>query len=175
MRIYAGLDADGISPITVREGHDFLQEYSESHPVKELPPEAIRENDNEPVITLDDVWFRYEKDAPDVVRGVSYTVKKGEFAVILGGNGTGKSTTLSLISGIRKPYRGTVSVKGTVSLLPQDPKTLFLKKTVLEDLREVFGGKAKQEKNEEKINEVISLCRLDELLGRHPYDLSGGE
>ena len=46
---------------------------------------------------MKDVWFRYEKDSPDVIQDLSLEVKKGEFYALVGGNGTGKSTTLSLL------------------------------------------------------------------------------
>ena len=59
----------------------------------------------ETVLEAKDVWFRYEKDLPDVVRDLNFTVKKGELFCLLGGNGTGKTTTMNLIGRIRKPYR----------------------------------------------------------------------
>ncbi len=59
---------------------------------------------------------------------------------ILGGNGTGKTTTLRLLSGLKKPYRGSVTRNGALAALPQNPQALFVKKTVGEDLQEVFQG-----------------------------------
>lgn len=59
-----------------------------------------------PAIQVKDVWFRYEKDGRDVVQDLNLEVKQGEFYALVGGNGTGKSTTLSLISRVRAPYRG---------------------------------------------------------------------
>lgn len=97
------------------------------------------------------------------VRKVGYRCTKrsftknisGEFAAILGGNGMGKSTALSIICSLNKPYRGKVEISPLnknsfdtlVAVLPQNPQTLFLK-TVLEDLYEVFDGRkiSKEEK-----------------------------
>ena len=83
-------------------------------------------------------------------------IYQGEFAAILGGNGMGKSTALSIICSLNKPYRGKVEISPLnknsfdtlVAVLPQNPQTLFLKKTVLEDLYEVFDGRkiSKEEK-----------------------------
>ena len=53
-------------------------------------------------------------------------------------------------------------------MLPQDPKSLFVKKTVREDLEEMT-------KDKNKINEVAEICQITELMNNHPYDLSGGE
>ncbi|MER8055484.1 ATP-binding cassette domain-containing protein, partial [Acinetobacter pittii] len=89
------------------------------------------------VVTISDAWFRYTPDAPDVLRGLELTVRRGELFAILGGNGAGKSTTLKLLAGLQKPYRGEVRVTGKTALLPQEVQTLFAKKTVREDLAEV--------------------------------------
>ena len=67
-------------------------------------------------------------------------------------------------------------MSGTLGMLPQNPQTLFVKKTVREDLFEVFSGtglpKAQQEA---RVARMVQLCRLEALLDRHPFDLSGGE
>ena len=95
-----------------------------------------------PAITLREVWFRYEKNAPDVLKGVSLNVPEGKIFAIVGGNGTGKSTTLKAICNICRPYRGQVLIKGkrvekyrsdelfkgNLAMLPQDPQSLFVKK-----------------------------------------------
>ena len=60
--------------------------------------------------------------------------------------------------------------------MPQNPQTLFVKKTVYEDLKEVFdSSKIPKEDKTRRLKQVISLCKLNDLLSRHPYDLSGGE
>ena len=67
--------------------------------------------------------------------------------------------------------------------LAQNPQSIFLKKTVLEDLYSVIGGKKEKlsseyqihMKKEKAIEGIVSLTRLEGLLDRHPYDLSGGE
>ena len=49
----------------------------------------------------------YEKNAPDILKGVSFRVEKGTLFAIVGGNGTGKSTLLKSICGICRPYSGS--------------------------------------------------------------------
>ena len=53
-------------------------------------------------------------------------------------------------------------------MLPQDPKSLFVKDTLREDLREMTDDEA-------EILRTAKLCCVEELLDAHPYDLSGGE
>lgn len=135
---------------------------------------------------MKDVWFRYEKDSPDVVRDLSLEVRKGEFYALVGGNGTGKSTTLSLLSRVRQPYRGKIRLEGRdirsfkdrelycgcLGVMPQNPQSIFLKKTVLEDLYSVIGGKKEKQsaeyqihmKKEKAIEGIVSLTRLEGLL-----------
>ena len=97
------------------------------------------------MIQADELWFRYEEEQPDVIKGLSLTVKKGELLAVLGGNGTGKTTMLKLLSGLYSPYRGELKVTGRVGALPQDPQALFVKKTVREDLYELLRGSREEQ------------------------------
>ena len=177
MRIWAAVpDAGEICPVTVREGRAWLEAYAAQNALRELPPEPRRHYPKGNAIAAEELWFKYEKDLPDVVKGLALQVKKGEFLALLGGNGTGKTTSLKLLSGLLRPYRGQVTVTGTVGMLPQDPQTLFVKKTVREDLFEILKGRhMDRELQEARVAWAVSLCRLEGLLDRHPYDLSGGE
>ena len=134
------------------------------------------------MLTLRELWFRYEKDSPDVLRGVSAQVAAGSLNAIVGGNGAGKSTLLKALCGICRPYRGKIKLFGKpleqyktaelfhncLSMLPQDPKSLFVKKTVREELLEMSS-------DEQKLGEAAEICQITHLLDSHPYDLSGGE
>ncbi len=175
MRIWAAVESDAPCPVTVREGREFLRAYAARRPLRPLPEEP-KQPRRDPAIAVEGAWFRYEEQTPDVVKGLDLRLGKGEFLALLGGNGTGKSTTLKLLSGLKKPNRGTVTVSGTLGMLPQNPQTLFVKKTVREDLFEIFSGtglpKAQQEA---RMARMVQLCRLEALLDRHPFDLSGGE
>ena len=176
MQVWAGLQADLACPVTVRDGNRFLREYTAAHPTKSLSPEQISACGGEAVLSCVQLWFRYEKDAPDVIRGLDLTLHKGEFYALMGGNGAGKTTLLNVLSGLFVPHRGEVCTEQKVSLLPQNPQTLFVKSTVLADLREVFHTNLlPQAEQDALLGQIISLCQLDGLLDRHPYDLSGGE
>lgn len=178
MQIWEAVCGDDSScPVTVTEGREWLENFRVNQKLFEIEDENITRSD-EIAFELKDIWFRYEKDLPDVIKGLNISVHKGEFVTILGGNGTGKSTMLSLISGINKPYRGKITINSNLSVcqLPQNPQNLFVKKTVLEDLLEIFDGmKIDDNEKQGRLKEVIYLCKLESLLYRHPYDLSGGE
>ena len=190
LRIYHGLDADDADcPLTVRDGRSFLSEYYENE-VKRLPRKKTIPKKKPIAMRMKDVCFRYEKDLPDVLDGVALTVYEGEIVSLLGGNGTGKTTLLNVISGAIKPYRGKVEIFGkriqkysgkelyvrNLASLPQNPQTVFIKMTVREDyneIRHVMGYSEAEMK--ERIEETADLLGIDRLLDRHPYDLSGGE
>ena len=175
MRIWASVHSADPAPVTVREGRDFLHRWASQHPLLPLP-EAEAHPHGGPVLMAEGLWFRYQPDLPDVVKGLDLTVYQGELLALLGGNGAGKSTTLHLLSGALTPYRGTVQRTGRIGVLPQDPQALFVKKTVREDLYEAFDGqKLETALREKRLEQAVALCRLSPLLDRHPYDLSGGE
>ena len=221
MQIYAGTESALTCPLTVSEGRQWIREYIEEKGIKKEQIQQANQrlekkgekNENEttgffghfkrqkentpPAIQMKDVWFRYEKDSPDVIQDLSLEVKKGEFYALVGGNGTGKSTTLSLLGRVHQPYSGRIYLDGKdlrsfsdrelycgyLGVMPQNPQSIFLKKTVLEDLYSVVGGKKEKPsseypismKKEKAIEGIVSLTHLEGLLERHPYDLSGGE
>ena len=176
MRVWAGIKTGLPCPLTVREGSDFLSEFNKKKNLLPLKEQTQHTYSDEITLHCNELWFRYEKDLPDVVKGFSLALHKGEFYAILGGNGAGKTTTLKVISGLRKAYRGNVTLGGKVAFLPQNPQTLFVKKTVREDLFEALSTvKISKNEKDELVARVVALCELSELLDRHPYDISGGE
>lgn len=188
MRIYNALDTDAECPLTVKEGREFVTQNFGNR-IRTLEKQEVSHSDKT-VLELNEVWFRYEKELPDVLRGVSFSVYEGEHFCILGGNGTGKTTTLGVIAGLLKAYRGKVLIGGkkigqlsekalyrhNIALLPQNPQTVFLKKTVKEDFAEICKAmEYKKEEAEQRIQEVAEKLGIQHLLQMHPYDLSGGE
>lgn len=196
VQIYNKTGQEGVCPLTVCEGRNWLEEhYKGQEEIKEEVkyPEKKRKNlsKKEAVISVKEVWFRYEKEGKDIVRDLSLQVKKGELFCILGGNGTGKSTTLSLLSGIHRPYRGKIFLQGRdirkisekelfhhfLGVLPQNPQSLFVGNTVEEDLWEMVNNLSplKRKEHKEKMEQVVEDTEIGHLLHMHPYDLSGGE
>lgn len=179
-------------PVNVREGRTWLTELLRGRTLTKtrIEAEAEKRPVSEAVVEMKDVWFRYGKNEPDVIKDLSLKAYPGELFCIVGGNGTGKTTALSLAGGIRKPYRGTVKLKGLnidkykknemfqgiIGILPQNPQSIFVEKKVRLDLLEMFEGhKLTEEEKNAKVLEVASMVEIDNLLEMHPYDLSGGE
>ena len=176
MRVWAGVKTNLSCPLTVRDGSDFLTARNKEKEILPITEENKHAYSDEITLKCDEIWFRYEKDLPDVVKGFSLNLHKGEFYAILGGNGAGKTTSLKVISGLQSAYRGTVTTNGKVGMLPQNPQALFVKRTVREDLYEALRGiKISKEEKEIQVAQVVALCGLSDFLDRHPYDISGGE
>ena len=176
MQIWAAVENVDDCPVTVRDGREWLSRFSETHAFLKMPKEKEYTYSEGIALEGKKLWFRYEKEGRDIVKGLNLSVRKGEFLALMGGNGTGKTTSLKVLAGLLPPYRGTVKINGSVGVLPQNPQTLFVKKTVQEDLYEMCRGrKWSAELQEKKVTYVTAVCRLQELLERHPYDLSGGE
>ena len=180
------------APLTVREGRRWLSRVASDDCAQRdaIPADAPLDAAEHPALSLKEVWFRYDRDLPDVLRGVSLDVAPGSILAIMGGNGAGKSTLLRVACGISKPYRGTVRVfgrklkdwkagslfDGCLALLPQDPQNLFVKKTVREDLAEMLASSRLPEADRAlRIEHVIDVTGIGSLLDKHPFDLSGGE
>lgn len=172
MQIYFGCGMDKDAPLTVREGRAWIDSYIEGKNVDTniIQPE-VQEDIKDIALAIKEIWYRYNKKSEDVIRGLSLNIPKGKIFSIVGGNGTGKSTLLKIICGIYKPYRGKIKVNGKISMLPQDPLTLFVKKTVREELMEMVSGNNR----EELIMKMAVKCSIENLLDSHPYDISGGE
>lgn len=163
------------TPVTVRDGRVWLSKMPVNNEVEFAENKEIS---GETILKCNDVWFRYEKDTSDILKGLSLEIKSNELYAMAGGNGAGKTTLLSAIMGTNKPYRGKIEIQKDKKIvaLPQNPQSLFVKKTVLLDLWEMAEkSKDTKEIKEQKIQNVIKFCELDNLLQSHPYDLSGGE
>lgn len=166
-------------PLNVRQGRAKLEKLG----VTDIPKQAVTDTERaEPyALQCKNLWQRYEKNSPDILKGCDLAVRKGEFYGLLGSNGGGKSTLLRVICGLCKPYMGTVSLFGKkqkaykngslfremLAFLPQEPVTMFVKESVREDLLQ-SGDKV-------TVENVSQRMGIEHLLERHPWDLSGGE
>ena len=184
VRVFYQAQGTGDCPLTVREGRSWLTKTFACRTLSLTEPAYAQENltNEAPALRVKEAWFRYEKESPDILQGVDLSVPAGILYAIVGGNGAGKSTALKAISGICRLYRGSVEILGKnikkyksgelfrncVAMLPQDPKSLFVKKTVREELTEMNNDSS-------AIAEIAELCQISHLMDSHPYDLSGGE
>ncbi|MCR5618309.1 MAG: ABC transporter ATP-binding protein [Clostridiales bacterium] len=81
----------------------------------------------ETFLTVSNVWksFGHGESRQEVLQGMDFTVKKGEFCVILGPSGSGKSTLLNIIGGIDSADDGYISIAGD-KLRDMDDKALTM-------------------------------------------------
>lgn len=166
-------------PLNVRQGRAKLEKLG----VTDIPKQAVTDTERaEPyALQCKNLWQRYEKNSPDILKGCDLGIRKGECYGLLGSNGGGKSTLLRVICGLCKPYMGAVSLFGKkqkaykngslfremLAFLPQEPVTMFVKESVREDLLQ-SGDKV-------AVENVSHRMGIEHLLDRHPWDLSGGE
>lgn len=188
MRIFSMLGEEGESPITVREGRDYISgNFNNKIRSLDILPYA---HNSKKALEFKDVYFRYGRDLPDILKGISLSVYKGEHFCILGGNGAGKSTFLGAAAGLLKAYRGKIYINGkkisdykgnslymnNLAFLPQNPQTVFIEKTVKEDLLETCRTmQYSASESENVVAETAKRLGIEALLESHPYDLSGGE
>ena len=145
-------------------GHEGLLALGSYEPAPGVAPgvAAIREG-----------WFRYDRAGGWVLRGLDVSFSAGAVHAIVGGNGCGKSTMLSVLAKTAKLQRGRM-VRGAASaaLLPQNPKALLVAETVRDELMEWAPTCGYDEAAARGRAASLGLAGLE---ARHPYDLSGGQ
>jgi NitT/TauT family transport system ATP-binding protein len=124
----------------------------------------------------------YKGTHVEAVRGISLTVREGEFVSIVGPSGCGKSTVLNLIAGFIPPTSGDILVDDHPVRGPGPDRgvvfqsfALFPWKTVLENV--AFGPKMRgvgKAQREAIAREFLGLAGLSHAADRYPNELSGG-
>lgn len=198
VRVFYGVQGTGRAsgappcPLTVREGRTWLVERVLAKPPGRvnIPDDTDDMDARKPVVELRDLWFRYERQAPDVLRGLDLRVPQAALFALVGSNGSGKSTLLRCLCGVQRPYRGKMRVLGRkrksgkgaewlqegVAMLPQDPANLFSKNSVHEELAEMLADQGLDaSENARRCAAMAHDCDIERLLDAHPRDLSGGE
>ena len=200
-KIYARAGAGDKCPMTIRDGRLWLESLlgepeekaynkkDEKEKSTEYKKEKKKKTDEEYIIDARDVYFSYDRNSGEVLRGLNLRVKKGEWYCLMGGNGAGKSTTLKVLCGILKAQRGSVTIdglevkktgsrlfEGRLAMVPQNPQALFTEITVEEELLEaLYYSKETDSEKVKAASDMMEQMELSHLAKSHPYDLSGGE
>lgn len=145
------------------------------------------------LLEISDVHHTYAPERAEPVqalRGVSLSIRAGEYVAVLGHNGCGKSTLARLLNGLLLPTQGTVRVKGwetrdrarlreiraTVGMVFQHPDNQFVATIVEEDV--AFGPENLGLPRAEIVDRVawsLDQVELTQYRGRAPHQLSGGQ
>jgi energy-coupling factor transporter ATP-binding protein EcfA2 len=194
-KLYFALEKDalsGVVPLNVKEGRSWFDAWMASSHFNLKPDSLISSHpkadiNQQPLLRLSEVTFRYAADEPLVLNRLSLELRGNEWLALLGGNAAGKSTLLHIAAGLLKPLKGQVWLEGsklssisskqlyrTIGFLPQNPMTYFVCDTVQEELilatQRINNADAAQ-----LVKQMTSKLSLEKLLSRHPHDLSGGE
>lgn len=136
-RLYSVTDCKSQCPVTVKEGRELFAKYSKNNSFTEHTLQ--NNNSDDEILSVKNVYFRYDKMSDDVLLGLNLSVNRGEIFSVVGANGSGKSTLLSVIGARLKPYRGKVKLNEKTATMPQNPQLLFVKDSLLEDFKSVSG------------------------------------
>lgn len=127
------------------------------------------------MLTFDNVSFGYE-DHHNILDGLSFTVRPGEFISILGISGSGKSTIFRLVTGLDKPATGNILLQGhqKVGYMPQED-LLLPWRTIAENaaLPLEFSGMNRKAARE-KVLPFLTDFGLAGTADKYPHELSGG-
>jgi len=148
-----------------------------------------RENLAKPVISFQNVSFRYDENQPWVLKNVSFEIHKNEWVAIIGHNGSGKSTIAKLLNGLLFPQKGEIAINGKpineetvwdirkeVGMVFQNPDNQFVGATVQDDV--AFGMENRgipREEMEKRIDETLQAVGMGEYRLTEPHRLSGGQ
>ncbi len=140
------------------------------------------------MIDVGDIYFTYPNGV-EALKGVSLTIRNGEFVAIMGQNGAGKTTLVKHFNGLLKPTKGTVLIDGVettkvsvatlarnVGFVFQNPDHQLFSETVEDEITfalKNFGFKEKITKR--RVTWALNLLGLTQYRKTSPFMLSGGE
>ena len=144
------------------------------------------------MLEVHELFFRYNKNQPSLLENVSFTLKEGELIMLLGANGTGKSTLLGLLNGRLQPDPGTVMLDGldlsriparerakriaTVHQLPEELPGFTVEEMVMLGRTPYLSRLgAPSAEDREAVREMLEMLELAPLSCRDIRELSGGE
>lgn len=180
----------GKIPITLQEALSLLGGVSSSP--SQASSEVVGDGGKpcgEVLIEVRDLWFRYGKNLPWVLKGVNLDICRGEFVAIIGHSGAGKTTLVKHFNGLLKPVKGYVRVLGRdtrksavsslarlVGMVMQNPEAQFFASTIQEEMSFTLKRMGlSREEIDQRIKEALNTVDLAKPLNISPHLLSFGE
>jgi energy-coupling factor transporter ATPase len=161
----------------------------------DIHPSSVRSRSimSEPILRVENLHYTYFPDSPHAIhalRGVSFTVPRGEYLAIIGHNGSGKSTLAKHLNGLLLPTRGDVWVNGwntrdaahrldvrsTVGMVFQSPDNQIVATIVEEDV--AFGPEnlgVPRPELRQRVDWALDTVEMQPYRHRAPHLLSGGQ
>lgn len=189
MRLYAQIDVNSKIPLNVAQAHKMLENLLADKIKYSVAIRSENTVSDNIAVEMKNVRYAYDKTGY-VLKNMNIKIKQGSFIGIMGANGSGKTTAISVMSGILscksgkieifgkelKKYKSSELYNGLIAVLPQKCESLFAGNTVREDFEYLLknSGLSKWEISS-KIESVAEFTQITDLLDRHPYDISGGE
>ncbi len=141
------------------------------------------------ILKLEDLAYKYRKNAPFILNGISYEFERGKLYAIMGGSGSGKTTLISIIAALDKPTSGKIFFDGTdiskfdsdeyraqkVSIIFQN-YNLLNNYTAIDNITTILNISGYQGDYKARATEL--LCDVGIPKEKHSYiahSLSGGE
>lgn len=188
VRIFNALESqsDKACPLNTQQGRQYIRNnFDNAIQTIDKPNKSISQ---QVVIQAKNVWFKYDKNMHDVLKGVDLCINKGEIFCLMGGNGVGKSTLLKAISGQIKPYQGKIKIleknvneykgnslyKQNLAYLVQNTDQIFLKDNVNEDFLDICKVLG-YDRPQEYIDICLTNLGVLNLKNANPFDVSGGQ
>ncbi|MGA3061335.1 MAG: energy-coupling factor transporter ATPase [Candidatus Bathyarchaeia archaeon] len=182
-----GLSYKGRVPFTVNEMIEVFDGESQKAlaNVEDDPPDEKAEE----IISVKDLGFAYE-DGTQALRGVTFSIKKGEYVGLIGQNGAGKSTISKIVSGLYKKFQGEAKVMGlnlhdkkVIERIPcyvgyvfQNPDNqIFMRKVYNEVAYGLKNLKMPQVEIDQRVKEALKSVGLLSKIDEDPMFLGKGE
>lgn len=138
------------------------------------PPDALPLDDFTGAVSFENVHFTYEAGQPEILKGVSFTVKPGQVVAFVGETGAGKSTSADLISGYYFPTEGSVTIDGKdtrkislrelrshIAIVPQE--VVLFNAPIIDNIR--YG---RPDATDEEVKEAARKARADTFIEKFP-------
>ncbi len=189
-RVFKGITGDE-PPLSIKEGRERLKKIkgNQGSALRGLGKTAVKEancveKDNL-CLEVRNLQFAYPGNGL-CLKKINLKLFAGTVTVVLGENGTGKTTLLKNINGLLRPQKGKILWRGnditstkaearsdSIGFLSQNPEDYLFNDSVAAEL--AYGLESRGLNPEKRVEELLHLLALASLRDKHPRDLSGGE